>query len=80
MSMQKEISVKEFIGVVNKNDDIETMIVKRENKKDFVLISLEEYKKKLFFSRFERSKAEYRAGKVHNARTVFKELREKYGY
>lgn len=78
--MQKEISVRELEDVVNTVDDIEPMIVKRENKKDLLVISLEQYEKDVFCSKLERSKEQYKEGKVHSARTVFKELREKYGY
>lgn len=43
-------------------------------------ISLGKYPKNLFFTKLERSKEEYKNGKVQNARDVFKELRDKYGY
>ena len=74
--MQKEITVREFEDVVSKIDDIEPMIVKRENKKDLLVISLEQYQK----NKLEKSKKEYKEGKVHDAESVFKELREKYEY
>ena len=80
IKMQKEITVREFENVVNSIDDIEPMIVKRENKKDLLVISLEQYKKDMFLNKLEKSKKEYKEGKVHSARTVFKGLREKYGY
>lgn len=83
--MQREITVNEFANEVNSLDEInEPIIVKRNNKQDLVVISLEEYKKQLFLtkisSKLEKSKQEVAQGKVHNARTVFKELRAKYGY
>lgn len=78
--MQREITVKEFQDVANRINDIEPMIIKRENKKDLLVISLEDYQKEIFYSKLEKSKKEYKEGKVHSARTVFKELREKYGY
>ena len=74
--MQREITVREFENAVNAVDDIEPMIVKRENKKDLLVISLEQYQKEMFLSKLEKSKKEYEKGKVHNARTVFKGLRE----
>ncbi len=74
--MQREITVREFENAVNAVDDIEPMIVKRENKKDLLVISLEQYQKEMFLSKLEKSKEEYEKGKVHNARTVFKGLRE----
>lgn len=83
--MQREITVKEFENEVNSVDEInEPIIVKRNNKQDLVVISLEQYKKQLFMaelsSKIEKSKKEVEQGKVHSARTVFKELRAKYGY
>lgn len=79
--LKKEITVREFENIVSTIDDIEEpIIVKRENKKDLIVISLEEYQKTVFLNRLEKSKKQYKEGKVHSARTVFKGLREKYGY
>ncbi len=78
--MQREVTVREFENLVNIVDDIEPMIVKRDNKKDLLVISLEQYQKEVFLNKLEKSKNQYKEGKVHKARTVFKELREKYGY
>ena len=78
--MQREITIKEFENIVNVTDDIEPMIIKRDNKKDILVISLEQYQKEVFLKKLERSKKEYKEGKIHSARTVFKGLREKYGY
>lgn len=79
--LKKEITVREFEDIVSTIDDIEEpIIVKRENKKDLIVISLEEYQKEVFLNKLEKSKKQYKEGKVHSARTVFKGLREKYGY
>ena len=79
--LKKEITVREFENIVSTIDDIEEpIIVKRENKKDLIVISLEEYQKAVFLNKLEKSKKQYKEGKVHSARTVFKGLREKYGY
>lgn len=83
--MQRQILVEELEDVVNEADEItEPIIVKRKNKQDLIVISLEQYKKELFLtelsSKLEKSEKEYEQRKVHNARTVFKELRAKYGY
>ena len=80
MWMERVITVKEFENVVSVEDDIEPMIIKRDNKKDLLVISLEQYQKDVFYNKLEKSKKEYKEGKVHSARTVFKGLREKYGY
>lgn len=80
-SMQREITVKEFENTVNTVDEIkEPIIVRRENKKDLVIISLEQYQKDIFLKKLEKSNKEYKNGKIHNAKKVFEELREKYGY
>lgn len=39
--MQREITVKEIESIVNETNDIEPIIVKRNNMKDLLLISLE---------------------------------------
>lgn len=79
--MQREITVRELENTVNMLDDIEEpIIVKRENKEDLVVISLEQYQREMFLNKLEKSKQQYKEGKVHSARTVFKGLREKYGY
>lgn len=54
--MQKEITVKEFENAVSIIDDIEPMIVKRENKKDLLVISLEQYQREIFLNKLEKSK------------------------
>ena len=43
--MQREITLKDFEKTVNSVDDIEPLILKRENKKDLLVISLEQYQK-----------------------------------
>ena len=73
--MQRKITISEFENVVSVNDDIEPVVIKRVNKKD-----LERYQKEMFLNKIEKSKKQYKKGKVHDARTVFKGLREKYGY
>lgn len=83
--MQKEITVKEFESTVNGIDNIdEPIIVKRDNKQDLVVISLEQYRKELFLAelaaKLEKSEKELEQEKVHSARMIFKEMREKYQY
>lgn len=79
--MQREMTITELESTINTVDDIEKpIIIKRDNKKDLVIISLEQYQKALFISELEKSKKEYEEGKIHNAKKIFEELREKYGY
>lgn len=79
--LKKEITVQEFQNIVNAVDDIlEPIILKRENKSDLIVINLEEYQKAIFLNELEKSKNQYKKGKIYSARGVFKGLREKYGY
>lgn len=78
--MQREITVKEFEKIADEINDAESIIVKRKNKKDLIVVSLEQYQKDVFYNKLEKSKMEYKSGKIHNARAVFEELKEKYGY
>lgn len=49
--MHREMTLKEFEDTINSIDAIEEpIIVKRENKQDLVVISLEQYKKELFLN------------------------------
>ena len=43
-------------------------------------MSLEQYQKEMFLNTLEKSKEDYNEGKVYSARTIFKGLKEKYGY
>jgi len=79
--LKKEVTVQEFEKFINALDNIEEpIIIKRDNKKDLVVINLEEYQKSVLLNKLENSKKQYKQGKVHSARTVFKGLRERYGY
>ena len=83
--MQREITVKEIEDVINSYTNIEEpIVVKRENKEDLVIISMEEFKKIKFLNSLDRKLAEgeedIENGNVYNARDVFKELGEKYGF
>ena len=83
--LKKEVTVQEFEKLVNALDNIEEpIIIKRENKNDLVIISFEEYKKKLFLAELERKieegEEDIKNNRVYNARAVFEELEEKYGY
>ena len=78
--MQREITLKDFEKTVNSVDDIEPLILKRENKEDLLVISLEQHQKEMFSDTLDNSTEDYNDGKVYSARTIFKGLREKYGY
>lgn len=83
--MQKEITVKEIVDTLEQYTNIEEpIIVKRDNKDDVVILSIEEYRKKIFLSELDKkldeAEDDIKNNRVHKARDVFKELREQYGY
>ncbi len=83
--MQKEITVKEIVDILNEYDSIkEPIVVKRENKSDVVIVSLKEYKEKLLeldiIKHLQKSEQDIEEGKTVNAEKLFDELREEYGY
>lgn len=83
--MQREITVNEVESTIKKYTNIvEPLLIKRDNEEDLIIISAEEYKKKIFLAeldkKLEEGEEDIRNNKVHNARKVFKELREEYGY
>ena len=83
--MQKEITVKEIESTINQYSNIEEpIIVKRENNNDLVIISIDEYKKKIYLAELDRKlqegEEEIKNNRASEVREVFKELRQKYGY
>ena len=83
--MNREITVKEVEDTLNECEDIdEPIIVKRRNKSDVVILSLQEYKDKLadmeIIKHLKRSEEDIEEGRTIPAEEVFRELRDKYGY
>ena len=83
--MEKEITVKEVENALYKYENIEEpIIVKRDNKRDVVIIDIEEYQKRMYLSevasKVAKGEDDLKNGKIRNAREVFGRLREKYGY
>jgi len=81
--VQREISVEEVEKTLNEENIEDTIIVKRKNKSDVVIINLEEYKKMLENNLIEKLKIAERHiinGEVIEADAVFEEMRDKYGY
>ena len=83
--MSKEITVREVEDVINSYTNIEEpIVIKRENKEDLIIISMEEFKKRTFLNELDNKLAEgeedIKNGKVYSAREVFQELGEKYGF
>ena len=83
--MAKVIQVDEMEKTVNEYTNIEEpIIVKRTNNNDLVILSMEEYKKKLFLNdldkKIQEGEEDIKNGKTHKLRDVLKELRSEYGY
>ncbi len=78
--MQQVTNIKELETAVNLNGE---MVVSKNSRNNIVVMSMEEYKKKLLKDKIERNllKAEddIKKGRVKEAEDVFKEWNEKYG-
>ena len=56
ISIQMEITVDKIEDTINNYTNIEEpIVVKRKNKNDLIIISMEEYKKKLFLLDLEKN-------------------------
>ena len=83
--MAREIRVEEIEETINSYTNIEEpIIVKRQDKEDLVIISMEEYKKKIYFAeldkKLEEAEEDIQNNRVYSAKEVLQEMREKYGY
>ena len=78
--MQKEITIRGCEKMDGKSNKVIKPMKNNENTKTTLSINIEEYRREEFLSKLEESKKQYKEGKVHSAKKVFKELREKYGY
>ena len=78
--MQKEITIRRCEKMDGKSNKVIKPMKNNENTKTTLSINIEEYRREEFLSKLEESKKQYKEGKVHSAKKVFKELREKYGY
>ncbi len=83
--MAKEITAKEVEDVINSYTSIEEpIVVKRKNKDDLIIISMEEFKKMAFLHDLDQKLLEgeedIKNGKVYSAKEVFEELGEEYGF
>lgn len=78
--MQQVTNIKELESAVNLNGE---MVVSKNSRNNIIVMSMEEYKKKLLKDKMERNllKAEedIEKGRVKDAEDVFKEWNEKYG-
>ena len=78
--MQQVTNIKELETVVNQNGE---MVVSKNSRNDIVVMSMEEYKKKLMKDKTERNLLEaeddIENGRIRDAKDVFEEWNVKYG-
>ena len=78
--MQQLTNLKEIESAVNQYGEI---VISKNNKNNVVVMSMEEYKKKMLDEEIERkilkSEEDYNNGRVRKAEDVFKEWKLKYG-
>ena len=76
----QQINLKEIEAAVNQYGEV---VIIKNNKNNFVVMSMEEYKKKMLDEEIERkilkSEEDYNNGRVRKAEDVFKEWELKYG-
>lgn len=77
----QQLNIKEIETAVNQYGEI---VISKNSKNNIIIISMEEYKKKMFEDKIEKKllKAEKQIeeGKTVKATEVFKELEELYGF
>ncbi len=78
--MQQVTNLQNIKTAVNQYGEV---VVSKNSKNNVVVMSMEEYKKKLLDEEIERkilkSEEDYKNGKVRKAEDVFKEWKLKYG-
>ena len=76
---------QEIEKTLNQQDNIaEPIMVKRQNKQDVIILSMQEYKDRVLkndiIEKLKKSEKEIENGEGIDADIVFRELRQKYGY
>ncbi len=80
-----QITTQEVEKTLNKYDNIdEPIFVKRKDKADVVILSINEYKEKIqeleIIRHLQKSEDDIKNGRTTPAKDFFKELRNEYGY
>lgn len=81
--MQKEITVDEVVETLNEDNIDDAIFVKRKDKSDVVIMNLDEYRKIFemnLIEKLKKAEKQIKNGEVTDAKTVFAEMRAKYGY
>ena len=76
----QQLNIKAIETAVNQYGEI---VISKNNKNDVVIMSMEEYRKKLLdkdiIKHLLKAEEDIKNGRVEDARGVFKEWKEKYG-
>ena len=81
--MQREISVAEVENTLNEDNISETIVVKRSNKSDVVIMNIDDYKRVIenkFVSRLKRAEEQIKNGEITDGDIVLAKMRKEYGY
>ena len=81
--MRREITVAEIKKTLDEDEINDTIVVKRENKSDVVIMNINDYKRVIeskFISRLKKGEEQIKKGEVTDGDIVFKRMRKKYGY
>ena len=81
--MQREITIAEVEKTLNEDNINDTILVKRNNKSDVIIMNLDEYKKLIetrFISKLKEGEEQIYNGEVTDGDTVLSQMREKYGF
>jgi len=77
--MRQVSNIQEIEEFLDENDEL---VIKKNNKNDMIIMSMEEYKEKLLKEKIERNLAEseedIKNGRVKDAAVVFEEWKVKY--
>jgi len=81
--MQRVISVQEVEKTLDEDNINDAILVKRKDKSDVIIISVEEYKRIFeanLLEKLKKAEKQIEDGEVTDSELVFKEMRAKYGY
>ena len=81
--MQREITVEEIEKTLDEDDINDTILVKRVNKSDVVIMNIDDYKRVIedkFISRLKKGEEQIKNGEVTDGEVVLAKMREEYGY
>ena len=77
--MQREISVAEVENTLNEDNISETIVVKRSNKSDVVIMNIDDYKRVIedkFVSRLKRAEEQIKNGEIADSDIVLAKMRK----